>query len=265
MDIRDLLRQMTALMAAIADGADGAESEEIDALRDQVAGLGANVSGDLEALLVDSDEDVAFQAARVLERMGEPGAFDAAVGYYLAHADEVDGRAEPIWFQRLLALGARVLPLVEERLDRGAPAHERLSAVNVLALVAGTAAVARLAELTADPDERVAQTAAEALGRVGDRQALATLLALLDHPSANVRYGAIEGLDLIGDASVVGRLVDVVENDPAPVVAWWPSPAAGELTVAGRAESLVAQFAGRFFDGDVAQMRAWVAEHTREH
>lgn len=263
MDVADLLRQLAGLMASSQPDERG--EDELDAVRDQVAAFGPAVRPDLEALLAEPDPAVAFQAARVLERMGDPDAFRRAVGYYLDHANEVDGRAEPIWYARLYALGLRALPVVEERLAPGAPLVERLSAVFVLAAVAGRAAVGRLEELTGDPDHRVAQTAAESLGRVGGPQALAALLALLRHPHPNVRYGALDGLDLVGEPAIIERVIDCVESDPAPVTAWWPSPAAGELTVAGRAAALVNRLTGQSFDGDVAHMRAWVAQHRPQH
>jgi HEAT repeat protein len=262
MDVADLLRQLAGLMASQPSTLDG--PDEFEAVRDRVAAFGEAVQPDLEALLADSDPAVAYQAALVLERMPDEGALRAAVGHYLDHANDLDARGEPIWYARLLAVGGRALPVVEERLAPGAPLDGRLAAVFVLASLAGTAATARLEELAQDPDHRVAQTAAEALGRVGGPLALSVLLALLDHPHANVRYGALDGLALAADGAVVERLVDKVEADHAVVQAWWPSPAAGELTVSSRAAALVTQLTGESFE-DVATMRAWVAEHRPDH
>jgi len=261
MDVAELLRQLAGLMASQPDTEGG--PDEFESVRDRVAAFGDAVRPDLEGLLADPDPAVAYQAARVLERMDDE-AFRVAVGHYLDRANDLDPRGEPVWFARLLALGGRALPIVEERLAPGAPMDERLSAVFVLASLAGTGAVARLEELAHDPDHRVAQTAAEALGRVGGPLAISTLLALLRHPHPNVRYGALEGLALTADGGIVEPLVDLAESDHAAVQAWWPSPAAGELTVGSRAAALVNQLTGQSFE-DVAAMRAWVRANHPHH
>ncbi len=127
----------------------------------------------------------------------------------------------------------------------------------------------KLEALTADPDYRIAQAAAEAFGHVGGPRALATLLRLLGHAHPNVRFGALCALDLAADSAVVERLVDLIASErattlPSAVTVWWASPVAGPVTVADRAEALVQSLTGEEFDGDLGRMHAWVEAHREE-
>jgi HEAT repeat protein len=82
-------------------------------------------------------------------------------------------------------------------------------------------------------DERLAEAAAEALGRIGDPSALSTLTALLHHHDAQRTAGAIRGLIALGDRAALEPL-RALSDDARPYRAWGESPEGGHHQTVGR-------------------------------
>lgn len=67
--------------------------------------------------------------------------------------------------------------------------------------------------LAADPDRRIREVTAVALGWLGDPQLLAALERLLDDPDPNVRYNAATGLARLGNTRSIDVLVEMLDPD----------------------------------------------------
>jgi hypothetical protein len=76
----------------------------------------------------------------------------------------------------------------------GAPAADRVTAVRAAAASRDGRVRARLVELLADPDARVAAAAAAALGAYDEPASVAPLAQALSHGAREVRMAAIRGL-----------------------------------------------------------------------
>lgn len=112
--------------------------------------------------------------------------------------------------------------------------------------------------LESEKSEKVLQTAATNLGRIG--AGLSTLVGLLKHKSPNVRLGAVWGLKALGDKRALKCLLDNLD-DHEPVICWWASPPPGGYSVANETATAIDALAGAELKGEKSAIEKWIADN----
>ncbi len=155
-------------------------------------------------------------------RAGEQPALEAELKALLADLEARELRWDPSFIagfpphclasegpnRRLAALAAYewpegALPEILKRLDSGSP-NARCFAISVLGRLRHRPALARIAGFLEDPDARVAQIAADALGRMGDPEAADALRRLMASARDGVtRTFAAYNLGLLGQKDAI--------------------------------------------------------------
>ncbi len=187
----------------------------------RMARIDPGVSGDILALLKDSDSDVRHSAAAALGQLGKADA-PVVVGLVALLKDSssyVRQRAA----EALGQLGKADAPVVAGlvALLKDSDSDVRQSAAAALGQLgkADAPVVAGLVALLKDSDSDVRQSAAAALGQLGkaDAPVVECLVALLKDSDLDVRLHAAEALGRLGQADapvVAGLLALLQDNDP---------------------------------------------------
>jgi len=102
----------------------------------------------------------------------------------------------------------------------------------------GAPSVGPLIVTLQNPDARVREFAAEALGKIRDTRAVEPLIAARKDLAPNVRWSAAEALGEIRDTRAVEPLISALE-DPAPEVRWNAVKALGEIGDSRAVEPLI--------------------------
>jgi hypothetical protein len=182
-DTRDVVRAAVRAYAGPA----GQPAARLEALRSATLGL-----------LRSGDPRLAASALRDLV---------LAPDVPLLRAEDVPA-LEPVLDDAAASMGVRVGLLAElERrrlvdapprwlllLSGAAATPDRVTAIRAAAASPDARVRARLVELVADPDERVAAAAASVLGMRGDPTETQALVRALSHPASSVRFAAIRAL-----------------------------------------------------------------------
>ncbi len=184
----------------------------------------------IQAALQDEQPHVRSSAASVawlLDGLEEQGT--SLENALMKAASDPD---DEVRWRALFSLARRGTPsalgLLQDRaLDKSVPSMERLYATRGLAKIGGTdldatdSVLAALAQLTHDPDWRVAMEATLGLGRGRSERAQGALLEALDHPSFHVRNAAAQGLRPGGRGPLTESLQAAVMDlgqDPSPTL-----------------------------------------------
>ena len=93
---------------------------------------------------------------------------------------------------------------------------DRVTAIRAAAASTDARVRARLVELLADADERVAAAAASALGRRGDPVEVRALVQALSHPASSVRVAAIRALGRSPSPEAARALERAAGSHPDP-------------------------------------------------
>ena len=145
----------------------------------------------LVRLVRDPDETVALHAVRALGAIGDPRATPAAAALFASASDVL--RREALRALAVLpadpSLRPRIVGLVAER-----DPWVRAAAFGALARTSPEDFALVLSGLDADPDFRVRQSLARALGAVGDDMSVGVLHAMLRDEDARVLPAVLEGL-----------------------------------------------------------------------
>ncbi len=191
------------LIASLRDGSASARKYVAEAL-----GLIGDARA-VESLIIylsDEDDDVGFEAARTLSKIGEPAVLPLLD--CLNHAD-ANTRTNAI-----IALGnigdARAAEPLLDYLNHE-DSNTRANAAVALGTIGGTQAVKALLNSINDEVELVHRCAVTALGRIGDARAVKSLIAYLQNEAAEDdplgRQSAVYALGEIGDPRAVPVLV----------------------------------------------------------
>lgn len=157
--------------------------------------------------LQNGDEFSRAQASFALGMLGE-----AAVAPLidLLHHEDRDVRMRAAW--ALGVIGQPALPALLE-LAEGDNAAVRIEAIRILGVIGEGRSLNALFHALTDPDPRVAQRAAIALGRIGDTRAFHPLIIALHHPAADVRFAACNALAHMNVADAIPALQERAEED----------------------------------------------------
>ncbi len=220
----------------------------------------------LEPLLHDRNIRVSEAAADVLQAIGSERAYGELVAYALRHLKDPTERTKlpgPGW-RRLEALGKAVLPAMR-RAYADQLFDTRLSMIRIAQQIGDPAALPLLEAALAEPDSRLVEAAAEALGRVDGPAAYERLVQLLASKDVQHRLGAIRGLELMANPAAVEPLLGVLLAEDQPYVQWGASPLASvTATLHHAASRAINVLTGEPLNGDVARIRHWVEEYLRK-
>ncbi len=176
----------------------------------RLAAYRAHASPNVRAAAVTAVSDAGGEAARavLLEVLTEPGGTDLA---WHVRAAAILG------LSRVGRLGDAPAVLAALEAPGGWASWLARSALAAALPRIEAAPLPRLEQLVADPDERVAVTAAESLWRVGGEPAL---LALLEHPGASVRAAAAGACARRSVVAARSRLVAIAYRDADGRTRW---------------------------------------------
>ena len=179
--------------------------------------------------LDDPDARVREAAALALGRLGD-GKSGMALAGHLADS------AEPVRMASALALGEIEFSADREAQTLAVLRHPqgfaRIAAIRALLSLDTVSLSADLINALRDPDARVRQGAAAALGETGNPDAISHLRSLLrTDGAASVRTEAAFRLGKIGDHAVLAELSRVVEADPDMRVRGWARWAVQQITL----------------------------------
>lgn len=240
------------------------DAPHVAALKQALAERGDEVVKELCFLLDDLDPRVSETGADVLETLASEAAFDALVTYCLRHLDDPTGQAKPPgpgWL-RLRRLGNAVLPAMARNYGPGLQVKTRLAMNFIAHQIGDPAALPLLEKALSDPDSRLGEVAAEALGSVDGAGAYDRLLQLLSSENSRHRLGAIRGLGLLKNPAAVRPLLDVLTSGDQSLLAWAPSSRDETITLHGAAAQAIDLLTGEQLDGDVESIRAWLKSHA---
>ncbi|MBK8460454.1 MAG: HEAT repeat domain-containing protein [Micropruina sp.] len=164
-------------------------------------------------LLTSADPLARRQAAHVLSKVGAPELAPHVIGVVGDSDREVAVKA----YRAAASTGsADVIPALIGRLGHGD--LEQRDALSVALQRLSSLAVPALVEALTDPEAKVREHAADALGHLGDpdaAEATAALAGLLDDPVAAVRFAALSALgELEGDQVDVALATAALADDP---------------------------------------------------
>ncbi|MBA3753961.1 MAG: HEAT repeat domain-containing protein [Nitrospira sp.] len=179
-----------------------------------------------------NDQDARVRAAAALS-LGQLG--DAESGTALLRC--LFDPAETVWVAAALALGEIEPSPAREAQILAAFHHSdgsaRIAAIRALLGLDTISFSVDLVKALRDPDPKIRQGAAAALGETGDVRVIPDLMSLLRTDAfAGVRSEAAFRLGKIGDGSVIGDLTIVVGSDSNLVVRGWAGWAIQQLTQA---------------------------------
>ncbi len=121
----------------------------------------------------------------------------------------------------LVGLGQPIVPVLQEVLEQGSPAHVRIAA-RAAGLLSATSAVPALCQLLQRQRDDICKEAVHALVRIGGRGALAALAEGLTSPQPKIASISAFGLGLWGSPEALGplraRLHNVIDTAPAETV-----------------------------------------------
>lgn len=186
-------------------------------------------TGSLIMVLDDPDARVREAAALALGRLG-----DGKSG--MALAKHLDDSAESVRMASALALGEIEFSADREAQTLAVLRHPqgsaRIAATRALLSLDTVSLSADLIHALRDPDPRVRQGAAAALGETGNLGAVSHLRSLLKTDvAASVRAEAAFRLGKIGDHAVLAELSRAAEADPDMRVRGWARWAVQQITL----------------------------------
>ncbi len=169
----------------------------------------------LVAVMQDATEEVEVRrlAVRALGEIRDPRAIPSLVEG-LARSDPSTG--QPL-ADVLTGFGPLVVPPLIEALTHSRVESQRMWAAHILGSLAASASVPALLISLNDHSERVRQTSALSLGKIGDPRAVRYLReSILRDPAPLVRESAAEALGQMGDAKAIESLKQAMADMEFP-------------------------------------------------
>jgi HEAT repeat protein len=146
-------------------------------------------------------------AGQQLAELATGARLEALIARACARGAEASIRAS----QLLLQLGARVVPILLQRIEVEKDADRRGQLAGILIAI-GEKATPELVRSMEGADLRRARTAARFAGEIQNPAAVATLRRLLQRPDSELRREAAKALVRIGHASAIDALVEALER-----------------------------------------------------
>jgi HEAT repeat protein len=157
-------------------------------------------------------------AGQQLAELATGARLEALIARACARGAEASIRAS----QLLLQLGARVVPILLQRIEVEKDADRRGQLAGILIAI-GEKATPELVRAMEGVDLRRARTAARFAGEIQNPAAVATLRRLLQRPDSELRREAAKALVRIGHASAIDALVEALgrrDEGVAPLAAY---------------------------------------------
>lgn len=257
MNTQELIEELRENLLSATDSAG------VSDLLHKIAQRGDEAMAPLEPLLSDPSAAVREGAADVLEMIATDAAYDNLVGFALRHLKDPSQQTKlpgPGW-QRLRRIGRPVLPSLTRRYDSSLPFETRLAMIFIAQQIGDPAARPLIDRALNEPDARLVEAAAEALGAIDGPGANERLVQLLQSPEVHHYAGAIRGLKLLGDPSAVRPLFEALPSSDETIPQWGASsgmPASRRALILDAIDSLT----GESFNGDTDRIREWLERHS---